>query len=138
MKTEKYTPETYREKIAWNAALDTIVWYYPPDSTVEMTAKHLAFPVEPFKLNAETFLGKCPTCAESWQGVSLYKQYRDYYETQQVDISDEEIWEVIKKRHEHTHSSLLIHIPTIDMYICPFCGDTFRPETKKNDDEIKE
>ncbi|MDR2964053.1 MAG: hypothetical protein LBU90_10545 [Bacteroidales bacterium] len=74
-------------------------------------------------------VGYCPQCGNSWRGKSYFDQYKAHIASlPDVTATDEEIQELVKKRHGCSHASLLFHLPHADRYVCPFCAQTFDVE----------
>jgi len=116
---------TYNEKRAYNEALKDVYSKMMPDPFTEKVVKELRKSVRGFRLTDRTMTADCPNCENSWRGQSYYEHYQNFFEQQRLNLSDAEIWEVIKERHKATHVSLLFHIVEADKYICPFCASVF-------------
>lgn len=120
---------TYNERKTYNMALADIYERIMPDKLTETIITELQKPVKEFRLTNEAMIANCPSCEQSWRGQSFYKQYKAYYDKQEISPTDEELGEIIKKRHQNTHSSLLFHIIEADKYVCPFCASVFEKES---------
>ena len=73
--------------------------------------------------------GECPVCGTSWQGRSFLHIYKKFAEEQALSLTDDELKEIIKERHDTTHQSRLMYNEKSDIYICPECNQKFKLKT---------
>ncbi|MBO7224979.1 MAG: hypothetical protein J6V35_03620 [Bacteroidales bacterium] len=78
------------------------------------------------KLEIKSILGECPIYGTSWQGKSFFYIYNQYAYTIKCEVTDEEIKEIVNRRHKHTHQSRLMYNQTEDLHVCPDCKTNFK------------
>lgn len=78
------------------------------------------------KMEIKSILGECPVCGASWQGKSFFYIYKQYAYTIKCEVNDEDIQEIVNRRHKHTHQSRLMYNQTEDLHVCPDCKTNFK------------